>query len=475
MRHLDASAVIGRSGVTAADVDAHLLHNLFRRVRPLVIANVVTSLFLVAMLWGRTGEVWLVIWGASLIGWTMMRFLLARVYLGRDRPPSDTRKWVLMFATGSGVNGLLWGLSVHFFAGYDMESGQLAMIFVMGALSIAALTGYSNNLVAFFAFLLPALLPYGVSLIFASGAFDPWIAGFFALWVLLAWLMASGLNEGFKDAVALNLRNDALVDNLSTALGKAEAANEAKARFLANLSHEFRTPLNAVIGYSEIMRDQLLGPIGNPNYETYARDIHVGGMELLKFVDDILSLAELETGEVDLTGDRVDMAAMIPEIAALEREINEASGVAFTLGIPDDLPPLLGDREKLALIVQHLVSNAFKFTPAGGTVSAAAQIRAGGQFEFIVTDTGIGMEAETIKQAMVPFAHLLQRDDKARERVVHEDRGQTRNGLGLPLVKLLAELHGGRLEIDSTPGKGTTVRVVLPASRVVPDGESAAA
>ena len=449
----------------AQSVDAYLLTSLFSRVKPLLIANIGSALFLTLILWDRTNPFWLAVWAVTLTGWTMMRFVLARGYLSRKRTPAEASRWATYFAIGSGVGGALWGLSVVFFAGFDAEAAKLPMALLMAGLSAAALAGYSKCLKAFFAFIVPALLPYGINLIWLEGGFDPWIAGYFALWFALVWIMAHNLHEGFRDFVALDIHNLGLVDQLTVARDRAEAANVAKSRFLANMSHEFRTPLNAIIGYSEMMKTEVMGPIGNEHYEPYVGDIFDSGQHLLKIVDEILDVSRLESGKVALDEVAIDVGDLLRSAISLVEGMAAKDSIDISLKVSPDLPLVMADETKLRQIAINLLSNAVKYTPTGGKVAASARVGAEG-IDIEVADTGIGMTADEVETAVIPFAHLENRDHLERVRALKHDAGQTSNGLGLPLVKLLTECHDGALRIASVPGEGTSVTVHLPAERI---------
>jgi len=464
-RILDAGPV--DAGTVGRDeINAHMLGRLFHRVRPLLIANIGMSWLLVALLWGHADVAWLVAWAAALSGWTTLRFGIAKVYMRSPRGVSQTRRWTLAFSLGSGIGGLLWGASVAFFAGFEPAEAQPALMFVIGGLSTAALTGYSNNLTALAAFACPALLPYGWTLIWLGGSFDPWTAGFFAFWMVLLWVMAKALHAGFSESVALQLRNSSLARRL------ADALNLAKTRFLGNMSHELRTPLNAIIGYAEMMAQGVLGPLGNERYAAYAEDIHGSGRHLLGIVQQILDMSELEAGEATLDEEEVDLAALVAEQTEAVRAATEAKGVRCTAEVEPRLPALRADRAKLGRALAGLTSNAVAYTPAGGAVSVEAGKVLGGGVCLAVRDTGPGMSSRAVERAVVPFAGLAERDHMRRQGGEPEGRGHTSCGLGLPLARLLVELHGGRLELESAPGKGTTARLILPASRAAASCEA---
>lgn len=253
---------------------------------------------------------------------------------------------------------------------------------------------------------------------------------------------------------------------LQRALAATQEASLAKTNFLALMSHELRTPLNAIIGFSEVLGGELFGPMGQPRYCEYAGDIHAAGKHLLALINDILDLTKAEAGKLDLHPEPVDLGSLIGECVRLMRDRAESGDRRLSILLPPNLPPLHADRLRIKQVLLNLMSNAIKFTPAGGRVTVSVDLDADCAISMAVSDTGIGMSDEEIPAALEPFRQV--------------DSPMSRNcegtGLGLSLVKSLAELHEAMLNIDSTPGRGTTVRIDFPAARtLMPCASSACA
>jgi PAS domain S-box-containing protein len=243
---------------------------------------------------------------------------------------------------------------------------------------------------------------------------------------------------------------------LKLAKEQAELASRAKSEFLANMSHELRTPLNAVIGFSEIIKDEVLGH-DPEKYRAYAADIHTSGLHLLSLINDILDLSKIEAGKAELLEAEIEVGDVIRSAARLVRERADSAEVELATSLPPGLPLLWAERRALMQILLNLLSNAIKFTPAGGKVTVGARIEPERAFVIWVADTGIGISAKDIERALMPFGQVgnpLTRDQQG-------------TGLGLPLSRALVELHGGTLVLDSEPGAGTTVSVVLPWRRLM--------
>ena len=273
-------------------------------------------------------------------------------------------------------------------------------------------------------------------------------------------VVRDGRYLGLGTATGLMARSAELAElrnrQLDAARRQAEQANRAKTAFLANMSHEIRTPLNAMMGFAEILEQEVLGPHAIPLYREYARDIAESGRHLMELINDLLDLSKAEADRLELVEAAVDVPRVVAGTVRLLSERAGRNGVSIVNTAPPTLPALWADERKLRQMLLNLLSNAVKFTPGEGVVTVGAHVAANGALWVSVHDTGIGMSGQELSKALEPWGQI----DSAL------GRGHVGTGLGLPLTKCLIELHDGRLDIVSTPDRGTTMALVFPAVRV---------
>ena len=243
----------------------------------------------------------------------------------------------------------------------------------------------------------------------------------------------------------------------ATALMLAEAASRSKTNFLANMSHELRTPLNAILGFSEMIKDGVLGPATPVQYGTYATDIHNSARHLLEMVTQILSMAELESGERHLRISEFDLKEVITDCIKKIRGSAESKGVSIECEAGSEFLALRADRNMVVQMLLNLLQNAVKFSPEGGRVRVAGSASTAGEFTLSVTDAGEGMTQQQVAEAFEVF----QEND-------HDRSDSARGiGLGLPLTTAMMNLHDGRVSVSSVKGRGTTITLHFPARRIL--------
>lgn len=237
-----------------------------------------------------------------------------------------------------------------------------------------------------------------------------------------------------------------------------EAAERLKLDFLANVSYQLRTPLNAIMGFNEILDQEYFGKLNEKQHE-YTRDMHAASTKLLALVDDILDLATLEAGYMELQREDVSIYELMHEIQELVNDWARKGSVEIHLKCAKNIGKLMVDRKRLKQAVINVIRNAINFTPEGGTIELKAK-RGKEGVEFIVTDTGVGVDLADRKRIFEPF----ERAHGGVSDAAHMPRGGA--GLGLALVKNIVTLHGGDVHLESEPGKGTSVSMFVPCTSV---------
>jgi signal transduction histidine kinase len=477
--------------VDAREIRFDQVRLLARNAPVIVVANLLNSLLTVAFFHDVAPPSILAVWLTLMV---MLSALGGWAWWGRRAEsfsskvdPSVIRRITLSAALGGG----LWGFFAVLVLPPDSLSHQVLLALVVGSTAAASLVGLQSIPLASASYVLLSLAPLIVSFGRVGDPLHWFMTEMLAAFAIVLIALSHNSYAMFLQGVRMRLTNAELLqraavanERLEHSVGelewsrarlvqqakdlkkaahasaqerqKAEAANRAKSTFLANMSHELRTPLSAIIGFSEMMQREAAGPVGSTRYRAYARDINRSGMDLLELVNDLLDLSKIEAGKMELAEDLVDVGRSIADCTALLRDTACRAGIELEVDRGPRLPLIYADERKLKQILINLLGNAIKFTGAGGCVAIAATVAGAGGLEISVRDDGIGIEPEDIAKAMEPFGQLRSA----------AETGQPGTGLGLPLSRKLAELHGGTLEIESAAGQGTTVRLNLPPERV---------
>lgn len=246
-------------------------------------------------------------------------------------------------------------------------------------------------------------------------------------------------------------------EELTQARALAERSSSQKSDFLARISHEIRTPLNAIIGFSELMVDEKFGPVANDRYRDYLRDINRSGNHVLSLVNDLLDISKIEAGQQEMDYEAVSLNDTLAETVAMMQPQANRERVIIRSSFASRLPEIVADRRSIRQIALNILSNAVRYTQAGGQVIVSTAYETSGDIVMRVRDTGIGMSQAEIEQALKPFKQINS---------LKRTRGDG-TGLGLPLTKAMVEANRARFAIASTPGEGTLVEVTFPSTRVL--------
>jgi two-component system cell cycle sensor histidine kinase PleC len=394
----------------------------------------------------------LAVHGATAI-WAMILYLRYRKTFA-DLPRAEWQLTVLQ-----GLLSLGWGATVWLFWESGSQINHLYTALGMVTVIWGILFTRMAHTAIFLAGILPAAALFWLRTLTAHGEVASVLDFLIPLWiafvVTLGFIGRLRIDGAYKTAFANEDLSIALRASNDDAVHKrfeAEAANAAKTAFLANMSHELRTPLNAILGFSDIIAMQSLGAGAMARYSEYAGDIHTSGAHLLSLINDLLDIAKIESGKMEIDPRPLDATAALREIERLMMPRVRARGQTIAYAVPHDLPLVVADERAFRQIALNLISNAVKFTPEGGRIDVRCRRADEGGLLFDVADNGPGIPRDKLEKVFQPFSQIDNRYGRAS--------GGT--GLGLALVRGMAELHGGRAWLESEQGHGTTAHVYFP-------------
>lgn len=368
------------------------------------------------------------------------------------------------FALGTFASGLVWGTLCAGLALWGGRQEFLLMSVVAAGMTAGAMAAFSAYMPAYAGYAGAFTVPLAIAAL-SNG--DPFIAGNGVLTLLyLAVISLTARHNGtvINRTIELQVDNRILQRSLTQTRIERDHAQVDKWSTMTQLSHELRTPLNAILGFSETMHQEFFGPLGL-RYKEYAGHIHESGRQLLKLTEELLELSRGESGGSELRETTINLRQLVHDLVRLSSPDAQKVGLTLSHEIAANLPMLRGDETKVRQMLLNLVDNAIKFTPPGGKVSVTAGYTTGHEIYLSVRDSGIGMEQADIPTALRPLGRLA-------TALVRSTDGA---GLGLPICKRLAELHGATLMVDSKPLVGTTCTIQFPPERSISAKEAAAA
>ncbi|MGN6516247.1 MAG: sensor histidine kinase [Rhizomicrobium sp.] len=376
------------------------------------------------------------------------------------RNSSNGMRWMRVLIAFQFYIGVIWGATVWLF----WDNGNVVNnVFVMIPF-VALLWAYSlsraMHIGLYFSAVLPIVVLGSLRAFTAPGLAAHALGLVLPLTFAYTLFLALVASRQFESLLVTRFANDDLAIDLRRAHDEAirkrfeaEAANASKTTFLANMSHELRTPLNAILGFSDIIANERLGLVGTKRYKDYAHDINASGSHLLSIINDILDIAKIESGKMELFPVVLNPRSVIEDAVRVVGGRARERQQTIDMRVDADAPMPYADERAMKQIIINLVGNAVKFTQDGGRIEVIGR-RADGGFELCVADNGPGIAPELLDKIFTPFNQVDNRYNRSA--------GGT--GLGLSLVRGLAELHGGKAWIESEVGHGARACVYFPVA-----------
>jgi two-component system cell cycle sensor histidine kinase PleC len=385
--------------------------------------------------------------------------LMAGAYLRYGETEGDADSWFHCFLMMQVAGSAAWGLMPWLCWQPGDALNHMFLAASVMAVVAALVVSRGSNMDMYMASLAPVSLMMAVRFLTGDTVTDMVIGALAPFIALQLWRTGRPLVVRMDEDSRLRFKVEDLARELEEARDEAlkkrfeaETANASKTAFLANMSHELRTPLNAILGFSEIIAQECFGPVGSERYRDYAGDIHSSGAHLLSLINDLLDVAKIEAGKMDIAPHPLDAVRTFDIALKLIGTKAREKDQQLIIAVDENAPELWADERAVKQILINLVSNAVKFTPSGGKIEVIASRAPSGDFQIMVRDNGPGIERDKLDNIFSPFNQVDNRFDR--------QAGGT--GLGLALVRGLTELHGGRAWMESEFGKGCSAFVCLP-------------
>ena len=394
----------------------------------------------------------------------IMLLVSCRSFTKVDRADINIDWWRSKLTTLEFIHGIGWA-SVAYVGINAAEPAAHLLVFASVVVVIAIRVMFASSVMSIvYAGTVPLTVALLMRFIYLDNSFYFTLASLACGVHVYFIFLANGLTSTVGTMLEFRAEKDMLIAELEeakaisdSARARAEASSMAKSRFLATMSHELRTPLNAILGFSEVMDKEIMGPLENKMYKEYVGNIHDSGQHLLKLINEILDLSRIEAGKFEL----FETDILLSEVAGDCNNLLElkASGKQIDLveNYEDDLSPIWADEKSVRQISLNLLSNAIKFTPPHGKICTTVGVNENGEQFLSVSDTGPGIPENELPKIMQAFG---------QGSLAHEN-AEGGTGLGLPIVKNLIELHGGRFELVSVLRKGTTATIFFPTKRIL--------
>jgi two-component system cell cycle sensor histidine kinase PleC len=397
--------------------------------------------------------------------------IASHLYREYRRDPSNSSRWLWKVAGFQSLIATTWGLMVWLLWVPGNPVNNVLVTLVIVATLWAYAFSRAMHTAVYFAGVTPTVALTFAQYAYSGGAVGLPLAIIVTIAFAFAYMFAFIVKRQVENQLRTRFANDDLAvelrDTRDDALRKrfeAEAANASKTTFLANMSHELRTPLNAILGFSDLIANESLGPVGTARYRDYAFDINASGNHLLSLINDILDVAKIEAGKMEIEPAPLDPKSTIEMALTVITSKAREKNHRIVTDIHAEGLTLVADERAFKQIVINLVSNAVKFTPESGEIIIAGSATSDGGFQFCVEDNGPGIPAALLDRIFTPFNQIDNRYSR--------QAGGT--GLGLSLVRGLAELHGGRAWIESDVGQGVRAYVYFPTAKRAADAPRSA-